>query len=158
MFMNKRASSEPQKIKKSQKKVKKPLSLKQLKYVKAKAQGKSNTRAAMEATGASFGVAAVQAHRFEKNQTIQEMVLAEMQRQGLDLGTVIRPIADGIKADKDFFDKDGDLLKTVPDHTIRLRAAGMAHSLMGLTNMGDSGGGDIHFHLHSQGQKGQYGL
>lgn len=113
----------------------KPLTLKQAKFVKAKAEGKTNRRAAQDATGASESVAAVQANRMLKNVNVQEALQAEFVKQGITLEAIVRPIADGLTATKMVVmgkDSDDSFVDITPDHSIRLKASGMAAQFMGI--------------------------
>lgn len=181
--MNKRASSEPQTLAKGNKnwKVlpkgtgsktiitevkkakrayiktkKKTLTRRELKFVNAKVNGKSNLQAAKEATGTkSDASAGVTGHRLSKEPTIQEAIAHELKRQGISLDVVIKPIADGLDAERDVYNKDGEWMASSPDHSIRLKSSGMALDLMGARNR-DAGGVTVNFVQVAQSERGQF--
>ncbi len=151
--MNKRASSEPQTLSEGTKK--RTLKPKEARFVKGVIAGKSKRRAAMDAAGLSNpGSAAVEANRMLKNATVQEALAAAFERHGLTMDAVIKPVADGLIANKTVIVGEGDV-QWQPDHSIRLKAAGMAHNLMGLTRNNE--GGNVHFHMHAGTERTDYG-
>lgn len=117
---------------------KKPkLTVKQAKFVKAKIEGKSGTKAYMEAYETDNAkVASVEASRLLAKPSIQEIVQESMVRQGITVDKVIQPIADGLIANK--IHMNGDAIEYSADHSTRLKAAGMALDLMGVKQSGNS--------------------
>lgn len=132
----------------------KPLTPRKAKFVKAVLEGKSNTQAAIAATGTkSYTAAGTIGHRMSKDVNIQEALMLEMQKQGIDLPSLVKPIADGLKADKESFDKEGHR-HTSADHSIRLKATGMAAQFMGIRSA--SGDTTINFNNFSGSQRSDY--
>lgn len=151
--MNKRASSEPQTLGVK----KRTLKPKEAKFIEGIVAGKPKQRAAMEATGLTNpGSAAVEANRMLKNASVQEQLAAAFEKHGLTIDRVIKPVADALQANQTTTFHGEIYTSNEPDHTARLKAAGMAHNLMGLTN-NNEGGGNVHFHLHANTEQGQYG-
>jgi hypothetical protein len=137
--------------------VNRPLKPREIKFIKAKSEGMNNSQAGMLATGLTNPESArVEAHRMLRNATVQELLAAEMEKQGLTLACVIRPVAEAMDANREVYDGDGNLVSEKPDHSIRLKAAGMAHKLMGLTN--ETGTTNIHFNNFSGEQQNNYQL
>lgn len=105
------------------------LTVKQAKFVKAKAEGKTGVQAAMEAYDTTdYRVANTIAVENMQKLTIQQAVEQSMERQGLTVDLVIKPIVDGLVAKK--YMGEGNPIE-VPDHSTRLKASGMALDLMG---------------------------
>lgn len=129
-----------------------------VKFVKAKIAGMSNTQAAFEATGATTAAsAAVQGNRLAKDVTIQQALAEAMAKRGLTLDAVLAPVAEALTANKTVA-FDGDLHETnLADHSVRLKAAGMAHNLMGLT-ANKEGGNTFNFVQVTNIDKDQYTL
>lgn len=70
--------------------------------------------------------------------------------------TLAATVANGIGAHK-FAQVEGDFIETeVPDHGIRLKAAGMAAQWMGIGKGEAMGSPSIHFHQHTADKKAQY--
>jgi len=115
----------------------KQLTVKQAKFVKAKAEGKSGTEAAMIAYDVKDAkVASVVAAENLAKPSIQQAVQKSMEKQGLTVDLVVKPIVDGIQAEQEYYDKNGEQ-HTRPDHSVRLKAAGMALDLMGAKSKGE---------------------
>lgn len=113
---------------------------KQRKFVKAKAEGKTGVQAAMEAYDTDdYNTANVIAVENLQKPTIQEAVQKEMARQGIDLESIVRPITDGLKAEKVSIVGNGDqaMAEVTPDHGIRLKASKMAQDLIGIKSDGN---------------------
>lgn len=119
---------------------KKPkLTVKQAKFVKAKAEGKTGVQAAMEAYDTTdYRVANTIAVENMQKPSIQQAVQVSMERQGLTVDKVVKPIVDGMTAEHEYYDKNGEM-HTRPDHSTRLKASGMALDLMGAKSRGESG-------------------
>lgn len=136
-----------------------PLSPKEVKYIEAKVEGKSNTEAAMIATGAKTkDVAKTQGYRLSTNVNVQEELAKAFKRHGIDIDAATKPIADGLKADKVHIVGNGDqaMAEIVPDHSVRLKAAGMAFNLMGVGRQ--AGDVSISFIVHAKEQQQIYDL
>lgn len=135
------------------------LTPKQAKYVKAKAEGKTGVEAAMIAYDTKdYGVANAISGENLKKPSIQQAVQESMARQGLTVDQVVKPIVDGLKADKpSFVDKDGNEHGGGVDHSIRLKASGMALDLMGARKQGDTNV-NISFNQTVKNDKDEFGL
>lgn len=118
---------------------KKPkLTIKQARFVKAKAEGKSGTQAYMEAYGSTNpNVAKVEASRTLTKPNVQEALQAELERQGLTLPKLVKPVVDAIEATK-IVTSHTEPDYEVPDHSIRLKGVQIAAKWMGVSDT-DSG-------------------
>lgn len=180
--MTKRASSDPQpvkgsenwkvlpkgtspktivaEVKKAQKKRgvrTKKIGPKHLRYVKEKVAGRNDRHAVLNAGITKNPASAdVIGHHLSKDPTIQEMVARELTRQGITITAVVKPIAEGLEAVRDVYDKEGNWVDSSVDHSIRLKSSGMALDLMGARNRGDTNP-NVHFHLHAQTEQDEYG-
>jgi phage terminase small subunit len=130
------------------KSTKKPkLTLREMKYVQAKAKGLSNTQAAMIATGAtSENSAKTLGHRLSTNVNVQEAVAAEFEKQGITMERIIAPIDRALDAQRVVIYGSGDdaFADVVDDHNVQLKAASMAAQLMGI---GKQEGGVTNFNF-----------
>lgn len=118
----------------SSKKKTKPLNMREAKYVKAKAQGLSNTKAAMIATGTkSVDSAKRMGHEISTKLNVQEAIVAEFERQGLTMERIIAPINRALEAKKTVIHGDGDdaFADVIDDYSIQLKASGMAAQFLG---------------------------
>ena len=132
------------------------LTVKQAKFVKAKAEGKTGTEAAMIAYDVvDPKTAAVISSENLNKPNIQQAVQESMVRQGIDIDSVVKPIADGLIANK--IHLYGDEVDYTPDHSVRLKASGMALDLMGVKRQSDTNV-TINFNQHMTEQKDKYGL
>ena len=110
------------------------LTVKEAKFVKEVVSGKSNTQAALIATGAtSVNSAKTLGHRLSTRVNVQEALQKEMERQGITTELIIKPIKDGLLAEKVTIVGNGDsaMAEITPDHQIRLKASSMAQTLIG---------------------------
>jgi hypothetical protein len=131
------------------------LTYKQAKFVKAKAEGKTGVEAAMEAydTTNYFTANAIAVENSQKP-SIQQALHAEFQRQGITLERIVRPINDALDANK-IVTSPTEPDKEVADHSIRLKASGMAAQFMGIGKQTETPA-SIHFHQHVEEKKRQY--
>ncbi len=147
---------------KKQKKTKKPKvrnPVDKLKFVEARARGLSKTQAAFEASGATTPAsAATIGGRLEKDLTIQQAVAEAMQRAGLTIDKVIAPVAEAMQANQTATFKGTVYTSDKPDHSVRLKAAGMAQNLMGLTGNNEGSGNTFNFVQVTNVDKDQYAL
>lgn len=137
----------------------KPLKPKEIKFIKAKVEGKTNIAAAQYATGlTNTGSAAVEATRMLKNANVQDELAKAFERHGITLDRAVKPISDGLDASKTvIIGKDENAFADeVPDHPTRLKAAGMAFNLMGLGKQND--GVTNNFLIITEEQKNAYGI
>lgn len=119
--------------------MKKPkLTVKQAKLVKGIAEGKSQQQAAIDAGyGTTPESAAVIATETLKNVNVQEALQVALAEQGITLEAIVKPIADGLIANKIQSFGVGDIQYT-PDHSVRLKASSMAQQII---NPGGKAGG-----------------
>lgn len=76
------------------------LDAKKAKFVKAKAEGKTDIQAGLEA-GAKTPVAASQyANRMSKNVEVQEALYLALERKGLTPDDIMNPVADALHSDE----------------------------------------------------------
>lgn len=140
---------------------KKSLTVKEAKLVKAKAQGMTNAKAYVVAGYSSTrpDVAEANARKVLGKPSVQNALHAELARQGITLEKIIKPIKDGLEAERVAIVGNGDqaMAEVTPDHSIRLKSSAMAQKLMGLDNASE-GGVNIHFHQHQADQKAKYDL
>jgi hypothetical protein len=134
-----------------------PLTTKQAKFVKAKAEGKTGVQAAKEAYGVTdYNTAAVVASENLKKPNIQEALQTEFAKQGITLEKIVKPIADALDATK-IVTSPTEPDKEVADHPTRLKASNMATQFLGLNKNNDAGP-SIHFHQHAEDQRQKYGI
>jgi hypothetical protein len=133
------------------------LSPTEAKYIKAKVEGKSNTQAALIATRAtSVNSAKTLGHRLSTKVNVQEALQIALDKHGLTADRIIGVVADGMDATKTvIIGKDEDAFADqVPDHGVRLKAAGMAAQFRGYGKTTVEGG--IHFHQHTEKKQDDY--
>lgn len=110
---------------------KRELTVKEQRLIKGIVEGKPKYKAA-EAAGYSPKSAAVIATETLKKPNVQEALQAAFEEHGITVSKVIKPIADGLQAEKVHIVGNGDaaMAEVVPDHSIRLKASSMALGLM----------------------------
>ncbi len=138
------------------------LTVKQAKFIKAKAEGKTGVQAAMEAYDvANESTARSIASENLAKPSIQAALHAEFEKQGITLERIVRPINDALDASKKEYEKDDEghweLVGETPDHSTRLKASGMAAQLIGLGKQTEAPQ-SIHFHQHVAEQRNKYGI
>jgi len=134
-----------------------PLTPKEIKLVRGIAEGKTKQAAAMEAYDASTPEAASSiASNTLKKVNVQEALAEAFRANGITIDAATKPIADGLKAMKTVPNGDGEGGYDTADHSIRLKAAGMAFNLMGIGKQ--SGDVTINFINQSSEQHGIYDL
>lgn len=109
-----------------------------LKFVKAKLEGKSDLQAAKIAkphlkTDNSAGVVG---HHMAKKPEIQDALAKALQKHQITLDRAIKPITDALDASKTV--GVGEYADVVPDHAIRLRASNMSMDLLGVKRSSDT--------------------
>lgn len=131
------------------------LTVKQAKFVKAKAEGKTGVEAAMSAydTTDYFTANAIASQNLQKP-SIQEALHAEFKRQGITLERIVRPINEALDANK-IVTSPTEPDKEVADHSVRLKASGMAAQFMGI-GKNDQVAPSVHFHQHIEEKKQAY--
>jgi phage terminase small subunit len=134
------------------------LNMREAKFVKAKIQGLSNTQAAIVATGTtSVNSAKTLGHRLSTSVNVQEAMRIALERRNLTADRIAGVIDDAMDANKTVAVGEGDI-QTVPDHSVRLKAAGMAATYMGVTKTPADGPTNNNFIQIVANQKNQYGL
>jgi HD-GYP domain-containing protein (c-di-GMP phosphodiesterase class II) len=131
--------------KKTLKKTKKPraLTTKQLKFIKAKVEGKTGVEAAMEAYGVtSYRSANTVATSNMQKVAIKDALEAVYERQGITLDRIIAPINRALEAKK--IVGIGENEKEVHDHSVQLKAASIAGSFLGI-GRNTEGGNTVNF-------------
>lgn len=114
------------------------LTVKQAKFVKAKAEGKSGTEAAMIAYDTTDPkVASVISAENLGKPSIQNALHIAFEKQGITLDQLIEPIAKGLTATKTGSANGAVYPSTEPDHSVRISAAKTALELMGAKNQGN---------------------
>lgn len=114
----------------------KKLTVKEAKLVKAKAQGKKHVEAWDEAgysQNSSPETKIANTRKILSKPSVRDALHAEMAKQGITVETIVRPVADALKADKVHIVGNGDqaMAEIVPDHTTRLNAVKIASKWMG---------------------------
>jgi hypothetical protein len=134
------------------------LTVKEIKLVDGIVRGKTKRQAAIDAgyTGKTIETIGVTASQVLRKPNVQELLAQAFERHGITIDAATKPIADGLKAEKEQFDKDGETVGTSPDHSIRLKASGMAFNLMGIGKQ--TGDVTINFINHAQEQREIYDL
>ena len=118
--------------------VRKELTIKERKLVKAVVEGKSKTQAALEAYDVKDpNIARGMAYEALQRPIVQAAVQAELERQGINLETVLRPIKEGLEAKQESRHKFGEEVNDIPT---RLKASQMAQKLMGIDKPEKNGG------------------
>lgn len=109
--------------------------------MKAELENKSITELAPEIyPNATPDSARTMVHRELQNVTVQEALAEAMARAGLTVDTLSTVVKDAAQA-KRVVQIEGDFYETeVPDHSIRLKAVGMAARWMGADKNNDEGG------------------
>src|SRR3990167_4897578 len=136
-----------------------PLTPKEIKLVNGIASGKTKQAAAMEAYDAKTPETASSiASETLKKPNVQQALAEAFERHGITIDAATKPIADGLKADKVHIVGNGEqaMAEIVPDHTTRLKAAGMAFNLMGVGKQ--TGDVTINFIAHAREKQGIYDL
>ena len=128
---------------------------KEAKLVKAIVEGKNQTEAGLIVdSNRTPESARVWANTTLQKATVQEALHAEFQRQGITLERIVRPINEALDANK-IVTSPTEPDKEVADHSIRLKASGMAAQFMGIGKQGDIAP-SVHFHQHIEEKKQQY--
>lgn len=137
------------------------LTVTQAKFVKAKVEGLSNTKAAMVATGtSSVNSAKTQGFRLSTNVNVQEAMQIALTKRNLTADRIAVVIDEAMDATKTVMVGVGEEAQPneVPDHSIRLKAAGMAATYMGVTKTPSEGTTNNNFIQIVANQKDKYGL
>lgn len=138
----------------------KTLKLKEAKLVKATVQGMNQTQAGLYADpNRTPESARVWANETLRKATVREALHAEMIKQGIDIASVVKPIADGLTAEKVSIVGNGEaaMAEVTPDHNIRIKAAQIAGKWMGL-DASEGGGNTYNFINVAKQDKDEFGL
>jgi phage terminase small subunit len=141
---------------------KKPkLTVKEAKLVKAKVKGMTHAQA-YKAAGykdTSQEVAVANTHKVLKRPNVQEALQQALEKHNLTPDRIMSVVNDGMSAEKVVIvGKDNDAFADVqPDHSIRLKAAGMAAGFMGL-NKTPEGTTNYNFINVQEKDKEEFGL
>lgn len=111
----------------------KKLTVKQKKFVKAYVENDGNgTKAALETydTTDEKTASVIAAENLAKP-SIRDEVDKAMVKHNITIDAAVKPIADGLHATREFYDKEGNYIESTPDHSTRLKASGMALKLLG---------------------------
>lgn len=140
---------------------KKPkLTVKQAKFVKGVVEGKPKYKAAMDAYNVKNADTAGQiANENLKKTSVQQALHIALEKHGLTPDSVVTVVADGMKAEKVvIIGKDEDAFADVtPDHSVRLKAAGMAATFMGI-DKANTPTVNINFNQAAQRDSDEFGL
>ena len=137
------------------------LTTKQRKFVKAKIAGKSGIQSALEAYDTTDVNTANQiAVDNLLKPTIAAALEAAYLRQGITIDAIVKPVADGLVAERTvIIGKENDAFADqVPDHAIRLKAAGMAAMWMCIGRDKDEGSKTVNFISISDTHKDKFSL
>lgn len=119
------------------------LTVKEAKLVKAKAKGLTHKQAHDVAGYAptNYNSTVVNTNKILSRPNVQEALQKEMERQGITTELIIKPIKDGLLAEKVTIVGNGDsaMAEITPDHQIRLKASSMAQTLMGANKQSKDG-------------------
>lgn len=127
---------------------------KQKKFVKEYVKNDGNgTKAAMAVydTTDYATAAAISSENLNKPQ-VKDAIEAALIKHEITMDAAIKPIADALKADKVSISGQGDqaFAEVTPDHSVRLKASGMALKLMGAEKQEDKGGNTINFNFKGE--------
>lgn len=132
----------------------KALTEKEKKFVEGVAQGKTKTRAAIDA-GYSKSTAWKKSYAILKRPLVVSALTEALERQGINLDKIVRPIADGLEATVRIMTDKGLVETSLPDHKIRGENADRAIRLLGgypkdvdPNESRQQEGLTVHFHLH----------
>lgn len=99
------------------------------KFVKARLKGKNKSQAALEAKPEISPVSAGKiGNRLSNSVNVQEALQKALQKHNITIDRTAQVVADALDAEK----QNQFTGEINPDHTVRLKAADMAHGLMGL--------------------------
>jgi len=89
---------------------------------------------------------------------VREALQQEMERQGITLEKIVRPIKDGLEAEKVTIVGNGEdaMAEITPDHNIRLKSSQMAQKLIGV-DIGDGGTTNNYIQVIKE-QSNKYGI
>lgn len=135
------------------------LTIKEAKLVKATIEGKNQTEAGLAADpNRKPETARVWANETLQKPTVQEAIQIAMAQQGITPEKIVKPIAEGLEAEKVHIVGNGDqaMAEVVPDHGTRIKSAQIAAQWMGMSSK--EGGTTNNFIQIINGQRNQYDL
>lgn len=140
----------------------KTLTVKEAKLVKAKAKGKTVLESANIAEylpNATDETRRVEAHKTLQKPHIKEALQQELAKQGITIEAVVKPIADGLVAEKVSIVGNGDqaMAEITPDHNVRIKSSQIASKWLGLEQNTEPQGGNTYVQI-IQEQKNKYGI
>lgn len=124
------------------------LTIKEAKLVKGIVEGKTKRQAAIEAYNTkSPETASVVASNVLKKVNVQEALQEALEKAGLTPSKVVDVVKEGMEAQRLVIVGNGEeaMADLQPDHSIRLKAAGMAANFMGLGKNNEPQGNSYHF-------------
>lgn len=103
--------------------------------------------------------ASVSMSRELKKANVQEALQSALEKHNLTPDRIMGVVDDAMGAEKTVIIGNGEqaMADVIPDHSIRLKAAGMAANFMGI-GKNNEGGASIHFHQHVENQREKYGI
>ncbi len=141
----------------------KPLTPKQTKIVKRKVQAVLNDEPQRKWSKeiypkADSKSAEVLVSRQLNKVNVKEALELSLAKHGISVDSVVEVVADGMKATKTVIlgSKEEAFADVVTDHSIRLKAAGMAANFMGLGKQ--EGQININFNNYAKEQRDKYGI
>jgi phage terminase small subunit len=139
--------------------VDKPLTVKQKKFVKAYVATDGNGQEAAKQVYdvKTDGVARSIASENLTKPNVRFAIEQSLEKHQITMDAAIAPIAEGLKAEKVSISGQGDqaFAEVTPDHSIRLKASGMALKLMG-ADKEQITPASVHFHQHIEEKKNGY--
>lgn len=135
------------------------LTPKQAKLIKGIASGKTQQQAAVDA---GYGTSPTSASSIStetlKIPKVQEAMVLALKKQGIDIDTIVAPVAKALKATV-FVRIEGETIDTgVDDLDMQLRGHDRAVKLIGLKNDDGTGGVTNNFLVLVDGKMGEYGF
>lgn len=123
------------------------LSPREAKLVKGVASGMGKREAGIEAGyGGQPKTVSVTVSQALQKPHVREALQQEMERQGITLEKIVKPIKDGLEAEKVSIVGNGEeaMAEITPDHNIRLKSSQMAQKLIGV-DIGEPNGNTYNF-------------
>lgn len=116
------------------------LTVKQKKFVKEYVLNNGNGQEAAKAVYdvANDNVARNIASENLTKPNVKDAIEQALVKHKITIDAAIKPIADGLEATRETWNKDGEVFETI-DHSTRLKASGMALKLMGADQKEDKG-------------------
>lgn len=122
----------------------KGLTVKETKLVKAKASGMTHKQAWSKAgysSNSSGATIVSNTDKILKKPSVQEALQKELKKQGINIESVVKPIAEGLRAEKVSIVGNGDsaMAEITPDHNVRIKSSQIASKWLGLENQENTG-------------------